>query len=44
MYKIMFVDDEPLILRRLHQSVDWESLNLEVLPDSLDGISALEKD
>lgn len=43
MYKIMFVDDEPLILRRLHQSVDWESLNLEVLPDSLDGISALEK-
>ena len=43
MYKIMFVDDEALILRRLHQVIEWEKLGLEVLPDSLDGFSALKK-
>lgn len=37
MYKIMFVDDEALILRRLHQVLDWESLGFQVLPDSTDG-------
>lgn len=37
MYTIMFVDDEPLILRRLHQILDWEALGFEILPDTTDG-------
>ena len=41
MYKIMFVDDDPLILRRLHQILDWGTLDFEILPDAYDGISAL---
>ena len=41
MYKIMFVDDDPLILRRLHQILDWQSMDFAVLPDACDGISAL---
>ena len=39
MYKIMFVDDDPLILRRLHQILDWQSMDFAVLPDACDGIS-----
>lgn len=43
MYKIMFADDEALILRRLHQVIYWNALGLQILPDSLDGASALKK-
>lgn len=43
MYKIMFVDDDPLILRRLHQILDWKELEFEILPDASDGISALSR-
>lgn len=43
MYKIMFVDDEPLILRRLHQILDWQSLGFEILPDATDGTIALKQ-
>ncbi|MFT3985130.1 MAG: response regulator [Lachnospiraceae bacterium] len=43
MYQIMFVDDDPLILRRLHQILDWENFHFTILPDSPDGISALKK-
>ena len=43
MYKIMFVDDDPLIVRRLHQILDWRTLDFEILPDAYDGISALSQ-
>lgn len=43
MYKIMFVDDDPLILRRLHQILDWRALDFEILPDARDGISAISQ-
>lgn len=43
MYKIMFIDDDPLILRRLHQIVDWNLLGLEVIKDAMDGISAFRQ-
>lgn len=43
MYQIMFVDDDPLILRRLHQVLDWESLDFGILPDAVDGTDALSK-
>ncbi len=42
MYKILFVDDDPLILRRLHQILDWSSMGFEILSDAADGLSALE--
>ena len=28
MYRIMFIDDDSLILRRLHQILKWEELDL----------------
>lgn len=43
MYKIMFVDDDPLIVRRLHQILDWKTMDFEILPDAYDGISALSQ-
>lgn len=42
MYKIMFVDDDALIIRRLHQVLDWESLGFEALSDASDGVMALQ--
>ena len=42
MYKILFVDDDPLILRRLHQILDWPSMGFKILPDAADGLAALE--
>ena len=36
MYKIMFIDDDPLIVRRLHQIMDWTSLGFEKLEAALD--------
>ena len=41
MYKIMFVDDDALIIRRLHQVLDWKSLGFDILPDASDGVMAL---
>ena len=42
MYKILFVDDDPLILRRLHQILDWSSMGFKILSDAADGLAALE--
>lgn len=39
----MFIDDDPLILRRLHQIIDWTSLELEIVDDAMDGISAFRQ-
>ena len=43
MYKIMFIDDDPLIVRRLHQIMDWTSLGFEIPEDACDGNEALDK-
>ena len=43
MYKIMFIDDDSLILRRLHQILNWKELGFEILPDATDGIAALKQ-
>ena len=43
MYRIMFIDDDSLILRRLHQILKWEELGFEILPDALNGAAALER-
>lgn len=41
-YKIMFVDDDLLILRRLHQILDWKNLGFDLLPDAANGNIALD--
>ena len=41
MYKIMFIDDDTLILRRLHQILNWNQKGFCILPDAADGITAL---
>lgn len=42
MYKIMFVDDDPLVLRKLNQILDWTSLGFEVMASVTDGLQALD--
>ena len=41
MYKIMFIDDDTLILRRLYQILNWNQKGFCILPDAADGITAL---
>ena len=43
MYKIMFIDDDPLIVRRLHQIMNWTSMGFEIPEDASDGNEALDK-
>ncbi|QUL57131.1 response regulator transcription factor [Paenibacillus tritici] len=42
MLKVLFADDEPLMLEGLRFLVDWEKLNFEVCGEALDGEDALE--
>ena len=42
MYRIMLVDDEPLILRGLQSIVDWLEYNIEVAYLANDGVQALQ--
>ncbi|MFD1907706.1 response regulator [Paenibacillus rhizoplanae] len=41
MLKVLFADDEPLMLEGLRFLVDWEKLNFEVCGEALDGEDAL---
>ena len=43
MYKVMLVDDERVIRQGLRKLMDWTSLGFEIIDESEDGISALEK-
>lgn len=42
MLKVLFADDEPLMLEGLRFLVDWEKLNFEVCGEALDGEDALQ--
>lgn len=42
MLKVLFADDEPLMLEGLRFLVDWEKLNFEVCGEALDGEDALK--
>ncbi|MDD3904889.1 MAG: response regulator [Sphaerochaeta sp.] len=42
MYTVLFVDDDPLILRKLQGAIDWEACGFFVLPPAKDGIHALQ--
>ena len=41
MYKIMFVDDDPLILKRLNHILDWEALDFKIIANARSGEKAL---
>ena len=43
MYKLMFVDDEKLILDGLKYILDWNSMGLEIIHEAKNGREALEK-
>ena len=42
MFKVLFADDEPRMLRALEKMIDWEELGLEIVGCAEDGIEALE--
>lgn len=42
MYRVMIVDDEPIIVRGLSQSVPWAIYNCEVVATASDGLEAME--
>lgn len=41
-YKVLLIDDEPIILQGLHILIDWDALNLEIVGSASDGIQGLE--
>jgi two-component system, response regulator YesN len=42
MSKVLFVDDDPLIIRKLHSAIDWNKAGFSILPSAEDGVQALE--
>lgn len=42
MYKLLIVDDEPIIIRGIRSFVDFEKLHIEKVYEAQDGIEALE--
>ncbi|MHA0856748.1 response regulator [Paenibacillus sp. CMAA1364] len=43
MYKVMIVDDEPLILRGMHSIIDWNEHNLHITFQASSGEEAIEQ-
>lgn len=43
MYKVMIVDDEPLIREGLTTLIDWEAYGFQVVQTAKDGLDALDK-
>lgn len=42
MYRVIIVDDEPVIRRGLRETIEWDGLGLEVAGEAADGIEALK--
>ncbi len=42
MYKVMIVDDEPLILKGLRAIIDWQQLGLQITSQAASGEQAME--
>ena len=42
MYRVIIVDDEPIIRRGLRETIEWDSLGLEVAGEAADGAEALK--
>ena len=43
MYKVMLVDDEPIIVEGLSRSIPWEKWNCEVVAAANDGLEGKER-
>lgn len=43
MYRLMIVDDEPIIRRGLLNFIQWESIDCNVVDLAIDGVDAIEK-
>ncbi|CAH1193186.1 Protein-glutamate methylesterase/protein-glutamine glutaminase [Paenibacillus allorhizoplanae] len=41
MYKVMIVDDEPLVRMTMHQMIVWKELDMEIVAEANDGLEAL---
>ena len=42
MYQIVIADDEPWVLYRIQNLIDWNALGFEIVGTAVDGLSALE--
>ena len=42
MYRVIIVDDEPVIRRGLRETIEWDALGLEVAGEAADGNEALK--
>ena len=42
MYKIMLVDDDPIVLVQLKKMIQWETLNCEMVAEASDGKQAID--
>ena len=42
MYKVAIIDDEPIIVKGLSKSVDWEKFSCEVIGTAFSGEEGLE--
>ena len=42
MYRVLLVDDEPIICRGLRETIEWDSLGLEISGEAHNGAEALE--
>ena len=43
MYRVMIVDDEPLVRQGIIRSVNWDNHGVEQIEEANDGLQALEK-
>ncbi len=43
MYKVMIIDDEPIIVEGLSRSVKWEKFNCEVVDTAINGVEGRER-
>jgi len=43
MYRVLIIDDEPIIRRGLTTVIDWAALNCQIVSEASDGLEALEK-
>ena len=41
MYRVIIVDDEPIIRKGLRETIEWDSLGLEVAGEAANGVEAL---
>lgn len=43
MYKVLIVDDEPLIVKGLSELIDWENLGCTICGTAMNGIEGRKK-